>query len=176
LFHRDAKLADLPSLNRIHIAAWRAAYQGLMDPDFLASMGSAHSEVRLRPAIEAQPPRVLVIESEQGILGFSRHGPSRDGETTQSVAEVFAFNVDPDHWRKGIGSQLMHATLDRLWSLGFGCCVLWVLDKNYRARRFYEAVGFELSDATRTEAANTKYPLLEVSYTLRLSSTKSASE
>ena len=59
-------------------------------------------------------------------------------------------SVAPPHWRKGIGMLIcQHAEHFRR---GRGCALaaLWVLKKNDQARRFYEAMGFEVDRASKT--------------------------
>jgi RimJ/RimL family protein N-acetyltransferase len=161
---RDGTPADLQTLARVHIDAWRAAYVGVMDPVFLDSLGIEHALSRLRPAMELQPPLVVVVEHGRDIVGFCRFGPSRDSDAVSSTGEVFACNVDPSHWRSGFGSQVMRAALSRLAEPGYDICKLWVLEQNDRARRFYSALGFSPDGATRVEAVGTAYPLSEVRY------------
>lgn len=161
---RDAAPADLEALARLHVDAWRAAYVGLMDPVFLESLGPEHALRRLRPAMQAQPPLVVVAEDRRAVVGFCRFGPSGDAGAVPGAGEVFACNVGPGHWRQGFGSQLMRAALLRLAQSGCDICILWVLEQNDRARRFYSALGFNPDGATRVEAADTAYPLSEVRY------------
>lgn len=161
---RDANSSDLQALARVHVAAWRAAYSGLMDPRFLESLAPEHALRRLRPALVPQPPLVVVAEYDQNIVGFCRFGLSRDADTSSETGEVFACNVDPDHWRRGFGAEVMAAALSRLVELGCSTCTLWVLEQNDRARRFYSALGFTPDGSTRIEAASTAYPLSEVRY------------
>ncbi|HEY6077971.1 MAG TPA: GNAT family N-acetyltransferase [Polyangiaceae bacterium] len=161
---RDARSSDLQALAQVHVAAWRAAYAGLMDPEFLESLAPEHALRRLRPALEPQPPLLVVAEHDQNIVGFCRFGLSRDADTSPHTGEVFACNVAPAHWRCGFGAQVMAAALSRLAELGCDTCTLWVLEQNDRARRFYSALGFTPDGATRIEAAGTAYPLSEVRY------------
>ena len=161
---RDATPADLDALARINVAAWRAAYAGLMDPTFLESLGAAHALSRLGPALQVQPPLVVVAEDAGAIVGFSRFGPSRDSDATSSTGEVFACNVDPQYWRRGFGAQVMTAACARLAQSGYTTCNLWVLERNQRARQFYAALQFKPDGATRVEAAATAYPLRELRY------------
>lgn len=135
-----------------------------MDPVFLDSLGSEHALRRLRPALQARPPLVVVVEHENEVVGFSRFGPSRDAGVPLHTGEVFACNVDPGHWRRGFGAEVMSAALSRLAAAGYNTCTLWVLEQNERAIRFYSALGFSPDGATRIEAAESAYPLREVRY------------
>ncbi len=161
---RDATLADLHALARVHVDVWRSAYAGIMDPSFLASLAPEHALVRLRPALEHRPPLVVVLEHEREVVGFTRFGPPRDADASSRVGEVFACSVRPQYWRRGFGRQLMLGALARLAASGYEGCTLWVLEQNVRAREFYAALGFAPDGATRVEAAGTRYPLPELRY------------
>src|SRR5690606_17426208 len=152
---RDAVHDDLPALARIHIDAWRAAYVGVMDPLLLESLAVEHALSRLGPAMEPQPPLVVVVEHDRRIVGFCRFGPSRDADALTSTGEVFACNIAPGHWRKGFGRQLMSAALSRLAKSGYDVCRLWVVEQNHRARQFYSALCFDPDGTQRVEAATT---------------------
>jgi ribosomal protein S18 acetylase RimI-like enzyme len=161
---RFAEQRDLPVLARIHVATWRAAYRGMMPAAFLDALDDAHALARLRPALEVSPPRVHVVELDNEVVAFSRFGPSRESDVPPLTFEVFALNVEPAHWRRGIGRGLVESVLEVANAQGFEACTLWVLRDNERARRFYEAVGFEVDGATRIEAADSAQPLHEVRY------------
>jgi len=45
----------------------------------------------------------------------------------------------------------MAAALGRLGGAGFGQVILWVLDSNARARRFYEAGGWRADGAVKRD-------------------------
>lgn len=47
---------------------------------------------------------------------------------------------------KGYGQYLMDACVDELNKSGFHKIILWVLEENQRARKFYEKNGFVCTD------------------------------
>jgi ribosomal protein S18 acetylase RimI-like enzyme len=57
--------------------------------------------------------------------------------------------VVPEHWSTGAGRRLLDRVLETLIAAGEHRLVLWVLESNVRARRFYERAGFT---ATRRRA------------------------
>lgn len=164
LSSRYAAQRDLTALARIHVSTWRAAYQGMMSPAILEALDETHALVRLEPVIALSPPRVCVVEVDAEVVAFCRFGPSREGDVPPLTFEIFALNVEPARWRSGVGRFLVEHVLVEARSRGFEVCTLWVLTENVRARRFYEAIGFGLDGATRTEAASSDYPLHEVRY------------
>jgi ribosomal protein S18 acetylase RimI-like enzyme len=50
----------------------------------------------------------------------------------------------------GVGRALIRAGEERLRELGYRTVVLWVLDGNERAQRFYESEGWTLDGEQRT--------------------------
>ena len=75
-------------------------------------------------------------------------GPDRGGT---DAGELFALYVDPDFWGRGVGRALIAAARARLVAEGYRWAVLWVLEGNARADRFYRADGWAPDGARRTE-------------------------
>lgn len=150
---------DAPALGRLHAAAWHAAYTGHMPQDFLDSITAERRTAywrRLLDAERADREWIGVVETEQGVAGFSHTGLPviHDDEGAAAAVgpeagELYAINVAPDQWGVGAGSALMAATLDALTDAGFKRAVLWVLPANDRARRFYEKHGWAADGAER---------------------------
>ena len=161
---RDATASDAVELARIDVAAWQAGYRGLMPDDFLAGLSEERSTARWQSAFAKNPPLVLVVEHDGEVVGACRYGGSRDADATPCTGEVMALNVHPTAWRRGVGTELLQAVLERLRLLRFTTATLWVLDKNSRARAFYEAAGFSKEGAERTETDLIGSPLHEIRY------------
>jgi GNAT superfamily N-acetyltransferase len=139
---RTAVPADAERVAEIHVRSWQKAYQGILPADFLASLSIAARVERWRSDLESmgETSLALVIENRSSVGGFARLAPSAD----RSDGEVQAIYLDPQHWRKGWGRQLMTVAEDRLINLGWREAILWVLEQNEPARRFYEALGWQV--------------------------------
>jgi ribosomal protein S18 acetylase RimI-like enzyme len=74
------------------------------------------------------------------VIGFVYVGPS--GEGLPGVGDLEALHVDPAHQGKGVGERLLDAGLELLAQQGFSSYVLWVLEGNERAIRFYVHRGW----------------------------------
>ena len=112
-----------------------------------------------------------MAERDGAVVGFAAVGPSPD---PQGAGELFAINLDPDHWGTGTGRALLGGAQAELARLGFGETVLWVLTGNARARRFYEIAGWVVDGTERTaEVFGVTVP--EVRYRRRSSSEESSS-
>jgi GNAT superfamily N-acetyltransferase len=104
---------------------------------------------------------VAVPDGPQAVVGYASFGPERSvlaslppfssppGEPglTEAgaggqVGEVYALYVTPDWWSTGTGRSLMSRAVAALTDAGYARAVLWVLEANARARRFYERAGW----------------------------------
>lgn len=155
----------------VHVRAWQAAYRGgLMPDDYLDSLSTEERAEMWRSAL-GQPlgPRRarFVVEDTSGVvIGFILVGPE-DGDDETTTGQLFAINVDPDHWGTGAGRSLHDAGLDALTEAGFDRAVLWVHPDNGRARSFYESLGWKSDEVTRrAEVMGVEVP--EVRYSISL--------
>jgi GNAT superfamily N-acetyltransferase len=89
------------------------------------------------------------VTVEDRVAGFTTFGPARDLESGPD-GELYALNVNPDHWRAGVGSALLSAAHDGLADLGHHEATLWVVTGNIRARSFYERHGWRPDVHERT--------------------------
>ena len=120
-----------------------------MPDEYLDSLSSADRAASWTTALARRRDRgpVLVAEHEGGgVVGFASVGTSPD---PRGAGELFALNVDPDQWGRGAGRALLEASCHQLVDLGFDRAVLWVLPDNQRARRLYEAAGWNADGAAR---------------------------
>jgi GNAT superfamily N-acetyltransferase len=125
--------SDAEAVARVNVRAWQAAYAHVFPAERLADLSVERRAADWRE----WPP--LVAEVQGTVVGFVSVGPSRDSDAS---GELFAIYVDPDHWGTGVGRELIGAGEQRLRELGYVDAILWVLDDNPRARRFYERAGW----------------------------------
>lgn len=152
---RTPEVDDADDLGRVHVRAWQGAYRGGLMPDaYLDGLSAEDRASMWRQALE-QPPRPrgtrLVAESPDGaVIGFAIVG-SAEGDPDPQQGELYAINVDPDHWGSGAGAELLSAAMAALRSADFANAVLWVHPRNGRACAFYERHGWVSDDVERTE-------------------------
>jgi GNAT superfamily N-acetyltransferase len=153
---REARIGDEPAVADLHVRAWQEAYRGLIPDEFLDELDPGERAARYTfEATGPDAPTTLVAvqegeDSGEVILGFATFAPSRDVDFP-GLGEVVALYVDPDRYENGVGRLLMAAARRRLWEAGFTEALLWVLDGNDRAARFYEGEGWARDGATRVE-------------------------
>ena len=137
---RPARRGEGAAIAVVRRASWRAAYAGLMPDDLLASMTAGGEGWERAIASASDDTGLLVVDDDGTIAGFSVHGPERSG--TPGTGEVVAIYLHPDVWGRGWGRALLARAEEDLRSFGFRRAVLWVLEGNDAARRFYEHVGW----------------------------------
>lgn len=150
---RDVVRADAEALAVVHVAAWQAAYRGLMPDRFLDGITVERWRDRWAGRLAAGSPPVRVAVRDGAIVGFCTVAtPSRDADAGPGVAEVVALNVSPVAWRSGVGGALMADALARFRREGWSTATLWVVDGNTRAQAFYRRLGFQEDGAASTHA------------------------
>jgi GNAT superfamily N-acetyltransferase len=147
---RTAEDFDLFGVGSLHFRSRSAAYAHLLSPEALASqsakaLGAWWSE---RWKWENETHRLTVAVDDGDLVGFTYVGPSE----TEGAAELYAIHVDPVLVGTGVGRLLMANALEQLTEIGGERAVLWVLEENERARRFYDRGGWRPDGETRVEA------------------------
>ena len=158
---RTGQAADLIAVGALHHRSRAAAYGGFLPPEALAfgspeMLGEWWSE---RYRWERDTHRLAVAADGDRIAGFTYLGPSEE----PGVTVLDAIHVDPQWVGTGVGRLLM---LDALPHLG-PRAVLWVLEQNARARRFYARGGWAADGTTRVEAMG-GHPTLQLRYSRNL--------
>jgi GNAT superfamily N-acetyltransferase len=150
---RTATAADAPTLARIYVDSWNQGFQSLMPSRECTSDLVRRWEIDLSAPF---PKRWWAAELDGVVAGFAGIGPSRD-PVDPSLGELDTIAVDPAYWRHGVGRALMKVALQFLKSDGYREGVLWTLANYERGQRFYEAMGWELTDAMRDHGRQVQY-------------------
>lgn len=133
---------DAPALAGVNVRGWQAAYRDVMPQAFLQGLSVEQRSAGWRRWIASPETWTQVAVDDDGtLLGYVAFSAARDADAA-GAAEIVAIYVDPPHWRRGVGAQLMAAAARVIADAGFARTVLWVLQDNPRARAFYERRGF----------------------------------
>jgi ribosomal protein S18 acetylase RimI-like enzyme len=164
---RFATAGDAEALAVVHVRTWQEAYRGQIPQDYLDQLDPSRRREGWRRWIEeARAPAATLLAEDQvrGVVGFVSVSPSRDSDVSpQHVGEVQAIYLLPEYQGRGVGRLLMEAGLRQLAQAGYHEVILWVLETNGRARRFYEAGGWHADGSSRTDDTR-GFPLVEVRY------------
>lgn len=140
---RAATSADADAIGRIQVETWTIAYAGLLPQETIDAFDVTGRQEMWREGL-ARIPRpgsatfVALVADE--IVGFASVGAARDEDDT---GELYAIYVHPSSWGYGAGRALIECAEASLRESGFPNALLWVLEGNERAERFYRAAGWE---------------------------------
>jgi ribosomal protein S18 acetylase RimI-like enzyme len=146
---RRAGLDDTAALAEVHVQTWRAAYEHVFGAERLAAIDVAGRERIARRFVEGDQFDYFLAEDAEGICGFVATGPADAEDETRR--ELYAIYVLPRAWGSPAATRLMSAALEAARARGEKAVILWVLEDNPRARRFYEREGWREEGTGETE-------------------------
>ena len=138
---RLAEPADAPAVASVHVKSWQAAYRGQIPDEVLDNLDVAERTAMWERA-SARGEVWVALDGDE-VVGFICTGPSREADAT---SQLYAIYLLPSAWGTGLAQPLAEAGL-----AGLTDTVVWVLEDNRRARRFYERLGFTVDGKTREE-------------------------
>jgi GNAT superfamily N-acetyltransferase len=147
---RRAVLDDSLAIAAVHVQAWRESYAGIFPAPVLDALRVEDRESAWRDSLAKPEVAAWVVPYGEGLVGFASAGPTRDPADGDGTAELYALYLLERLWGVGLGRRLMSVVLSELRTREFHRAVLWVLEDNHRARRFYEAGGW-IADGGRKD-------------------------
>jgi L-amino acid N-acyltransferase YncA len=139
---RQATMADVAAIARVHVESWRTTYQGILPDDYLANLTYAQREFLWREILSKRGGHSLtyVAEDDSGdIVGFASGGPERSGDSVYT-GEIYAIYLLESWQGQGIGRQLTVTLVRQLMQQRLASLLVWVLAEN-PSRRFCEVLG-----------------------------------
>lgn len=140
---RKARPTDAGPMARVHVDTWRTAYAGIISAEVLAGLSYRDREASWNDILAADQAGTANIVAETGdgrIIGFAGGGPER-GDNQTYRGELYAIYLLRRYQRKGVGHRLVAAVAQHLLDESFCSMLVWVLEDNHSACRFYEALG-----------------------------------
>ena len=160
---RRASVADAADIASVHVRTWQAAYAHKFGSERLEQLDVRRRvEGWTRVLTNGEP--VFVADEDGRVVAFVSVGACGELE---GVGELYAIYALPEAWGSGAGGGLMRAAVEQLAADGYREAILWVLEDNPRARRFYEREGWTL-DGSRKEDEFLGVKVTEVRYRLTL--------
>jgi ribosomal protein S18 acetylase RimI-like enzyme len=113
-----------------------------MPDDYLDGLEPSDRAVMWARFLETPQPdrRLKVVTVDGRVVGFACFGSCPDFEHAP-LGELYAINVDPEYWGRGLGRELLSEVTHELAAFG-DTAVLWVVTENTRARDLYESAGW----------------------------------
>ncbi len=133
---RLAELRDSSALARVHAAAWRSTYQGLIPHLDLTRMIARRGPKAWARTISAGD--VLVLRFNGVTQGYASIGASR---ASGADGEIFELYLAPEFQGVGLGKRLFLAAQSELRRRGLTRLTVWALEENSMACDFYARLG-----------------------------------
>jgi ribosomal protein S18 acetylase RimI-like enzyme len=135
---RPATPRDAEGIGRVYVDSWRASYRGILPDAYLDQL-----DPRMRAALhhrnltDGEDLHLVAFDTTHGdIVGFCDAGQSRRGGPWRS--EIYTLYLLAHAKRHGLGRELFERARR---DLDGESLIIWVLEKNHHARRFYDALG-----------------------------------
>jgi ribosomal protein S18 acetylase RimI-like enzyme len=160
---RRARLEDAAAIAEVQVRSWQAAYEHVFGAERLAAMDAGPRLAMWERALSREHD-TFVAEQDGRVVAFVAVGASQDDDAEGQLFTIYAL---PDAWGSGVGRRLMSAGVDALRVSGYRDAVLYVIEDNPRARRFYEREGWAL-DGVRKEEEWEGLTIAELRYRRRL--------
>ena len=166
---RTATLEDVKDIATIHVNAWQIAYKGLIPQSYLNNLSIPKREQTWQDILNSAKTHTIVQQINGLVVGFANFGHTRDEDKDSTVTgEITSIYLNPEHWRKGLGTALFKFILEDLKNREFTQITLWVLDRNQEARSFYQKMGLKPDRATKIDIRE-NFELREIRYSMNLS-------
>ena len=163
-----ADISHAQDLGYVHAKSWRAAYRGIAADDVVDAFTPQKRAEAFEKAIPANPDEqeYYLFKVDGRPAGMALLCKKRD----EADGEIYAIYFHPDFWGSDATHQAFAFCVRRLKEQGCGRIFIWVLEKNERARRFYEKYGFTLDDTPDdgTQQVDFGVPLTGVRYVKKL--------
>ena len=147
---------DSAALARIHGAAWRFAYSGVLPPLAVERRVAAHGPAWWR-RLHAAGGHALVVELDQAPQGYALIGPARAARA-RPWGEIYELYLDPVAHGAGLGRALFDAARAALAARGHQGLIVWSLEANELGTRFYEAAGGHRGGTSMTSVEGIALP------------------
>jgi len=150
---RPAEPSDAREIAEVHVRGWQWGYRDLLPAAVLDSLSVERREQGWVEILNSLPSGATVFVALKGdrIVGFASVGPSKDDDAPVGTGELSSLYIEEDVAGTGIGRALMDAAMTFARKAGYRELTLWVLERNSRARRFYEAAGLRPDGSAKQE-------------------------
>lgn len=138
---REATVADVPMIARVHVDTWRTTYRRIVPEKTLAQLSYSKREKSWLDILNhAQNTQWIYVACDQSgeIIGFADGGLGTEHPIYKG--ELNAIYILKTYQRQGIGRRLFHKIVKRLETFNIYSMLVWVLADN-PACRFYESLG-----------------------------------
>jgi ribosomal protein S18 acetylase RimI-like enzyme len=146
---RQADPRDAVAIASVHADAWQNAYAGIIPHKALATM-IARRGTEWWNRVIGRSGAVLVAEVGGKIAGYVTYGRNRARQLSQQ-GEIYELYLLPEYQGIGLGTRLFDGARKALRAHDLKGLVVWALEDNHLANRFYEGLGGrDVAEGTET--------------------------
>jgi len=147
---RNANREDADDLALIYSKSFKTAFKGIVSDELLDDKFSYNKlRGRLNKEITLGTPTNSIMAIDDIHVGMITYVVCKNEEFEGLQADILRIYLLPEYWGRSIGMQLMEWALNDIQTKGCKKAVLWVIEDNVRARKFYEKLGFVHEGETR---------------------------
>lgn len=162
---QKASEKDAEKLAKLHIKTWQITYQKIIPDEILNKLSIPERIKQWKKWLHSIDSITYIAKHNDDILGFISFGKERDNDFNDvDTAEIYALYVDPDYWQQNIGNLLMSKASHKLQKDGYEVVVLWVIEKNLIARKFYEKNSFAKTIEKKSLNIGNNFAVDEIKY------------
>ena len=139
---RKARYEDIEQIVDINIQDWKQVYKGIIDDVSLENLDKKEKIEKWKESYNKG--NVIVFEKNGKVLGYCRYDDNVSNENNKIDSEIIALYVKYDNIGQGIGKKLVEYVKEDLKNKKRKKMIIWCLQENINARKFYEKIGVEL--------------------------------
>ena len=139
-----AQPEDADRLARLHYRSHIESFAPYVSAGWLASrqLANYQSQWHEHFSVSNRRSRVWIVRDSDDAVGMVRVVPGSGPD----IAQLNNMHVRPDLIGAGVGRALMQAAMEFIKEQGYRTARLGVVQENRRARRFYEAAGWQVDE------------------------------
>jgi len=159
---RPATVDDAAQIARVQTSSWQTSYRGIL-PDAILDSMDPERRIPMRREILREPSAFNLVAYDTtfgDIVGFCNAGQAR--REGPQVGELYEIYILDRAKRYGLGRELFESVVEWCEEQAMRSLIIWVLEDNHHARRFYEAMGGRAG--ARVSSTVRGFPVIERSY------------
>jgi len=137
---RPARTGDARGISKVHDEAWETAYRGVIPAVTLGKMLARRGPAYWHRLASRGGAGTMVLLFDGEIAGYATLGANRV-KRLPYAGEIYELYLRPTHQGIGLGRRVFREARKVLHANALSGLVVWALEENAQANRFYVALG-----------------------------------
>lgn len=139
---RKVRYEDIEQIVDINMQDWKQVYKGIIDDSSLENLDKKEKIEKWKKSYNKG--NLIVFEKDEKVLGYCRYDDNKANKNNEIDSEIIALYVKYDNLGQGIGKKLVEYVKEDLKNKNRKKMIIWCLQENINARKFYEKIGGKL--------------------------------